>query len=179
MDVLNLSMSFQTFLLLAQCLYRGYDFIIEYLPAGLGVGSMSRAKQSSKRKRRAQVVPMLGVAGLSLSLASGASAIGGAPTDLPTRNTAVSHPTTLCEEEISEVSLATFYIFDKENARTLMPRARLAEGGGCGCGCAGCAGCATGTVFGTSTFGSNINPPYYSITPAHKYARARRRVKTP
>ncbi len=54
---------------------------------------MSLAKQSSKRKRRTQVVPMLGVAGLSLSLASGASAIGGAPTDLPTRNTAVSHPT--------------------------------------------------------------------------------------
>ncbi len=144
---------------------------------------MSRAKQSSKRKRRTQVVPMLGVAGLSLSLASGASAIGGAPTDLPTRNTAVSHPTTLCEEEISEVSLATFYIFDKENAQTLMPRARLAGGGCCGggggYGCAGCAGCATGTVFGTSTLGSNINPPSYSITPAHKYARARRRVKTP
>ena len=140
---------------------------------------MSRAKQSSKRTRRTQVVPMLGVAGLSLSLASGASAIGGAPTDLPTRNTAVSHPTTLCEEEISEVSLATFYIFDKENARTLMPRARLAEGGGCGCGCAGCAGCATGTAFGTSTLGSNINPPYYSITPAHKYAPVRRRVKNP
>ena len=125
---------------------------------------------------------MLGVAGLTLSLASGAFAIGGAPTDLPTRKTAVSHPTTLCEEEISEVSLATFYIFDKENARTLIPRARLAAGGGCGCGgcgCAGCAGCATGTVLGTSTLGSNINPPYYSITPAHKYTRARRRVKTP
>ncbi len=141
---------------------------------------MSLAKQSSKRKRRTQVVPMLGVAGLSLSLASGASAIGGAPTDLPTRNTAVSHPTTLCEEEISEVSLATFYIFDKENARTLMPRARLAGGGCCGGGGGyGCAGCATGAVLGTSTLGSNINPPHYSITPAHKYTRARRRVKTP
>ncbi len=138
---------------------------------------MSLAKQSSKRKRRTQVVPMLGVAGLSLSLASGASAIGGAPTDLPTRKTAVSHPTTLCEEEISEVSLATFYIFDKENARTFRSRARLAAGGGCGC--AGCAGCATGTASGTSTFGSNINPPYYSITPAHKYAPTRKRRKSP
>ncbi len=142
---------------------------------------MSRANKTSKRNRRTQVVPILGAAGLSLSLASGAFAIGGAPTDLPTRNTAVSHPTTLCEEEISEVSLATFYIFDKENARTLIPRARLAAGGGCGCGGCGCAcaGCATGTVLGTSTLGSNINPPHYSITPAHKYTRARRRVKTP
>src|SRR5208282_911359 len=152
------------------------------LPAGLGIFSMSHAKQASKRKRRTQVVPILGVAGLSLSLASGASAIGRPAADIATRNTAASHQTALCEEEVSEVSLATFYIFDKENARTLMPRAQLAAGGGCGCGgcgCAGCAGCATGTVFGTSTLGSNINPPYYSITPAHKYARARRRVKTP
>ena len=102
--------------------------------------------------------------------------------DMPMRNTAVSHQTTMCEEEISDVSLATFYIFDKEDARTLRTRARLAAGGGCGCGCggcAGCAGCATGTASETSTLGSNINPPYYSITPAHKYARVRKRRKRP
>ncbi len=123
---------------------------------------------------------MLGAAGLSLSLASGASAIGGPAADIATRNTATSHQTALCEEEISEVSLATFYIFDKENARTFRSRARLAAGGGCGCGgCAGCAGCATGTVSGTPTLGSNINPPYYSITPAHKYTRAGKRRKSP
>ena len=37
---------------------------------------MSHTKQSSKRRRRRTAVPMLGAAGLSLSLASGAS---GAP----------------------------------------------------------------------------------------------------
>ena len=143
---------------------------------------MSHAKQASKRKRGTQVVPILGAAGLSLSLASGAAAIGRPAPDVAARNTTARDQTALCEEEISEVGLATFYIFDKENARILMPRARLAAGGGCGCGgcgCAGCAGCATGTAFGTSTLGSNINPPYYSITPAHKYARVRRRVKNP
>jgi hypothetical protein len=122
---------------------------------------------------------MLGAAGLSFSLASGASAIGGPAADMPMRNTAASHQTTMCEEEISDVSLATFYIFDKEDARTLRARARLAAGGGCGCGCAGCAGYATGTASETSTLGSNINPPYYSITPAQKYARARKRRKSP
>ena len=80
----NSSMSFQTFLLLAQCIFHRYDFItlVEYLPAGLGVDSLSHAKQASKRNRRTQVVPMLGVAGLSLSLASGASAIGGPAADI-------------------------------------------------------------------------------------------------
>jgi hypothetical protein len=42
------------------------------------------------------------------------------PADMPTaRNTAFNHEITLGEEEISDVSLATFYVFDKENAGTL------------------------------------------------------------
>ena len=77
---------------------------------------MSRAKQASKRKSRACAVPLLGAAGLSLSLASGASAATGVPaTDMPTQNTAASHEITFGEEEIADVSLATFYVFDKEN----------------------------------------------------------------
>jgi hypothetical protein len=39
--------------------------------------------------------------------------------DVPARNTPVSHEFILAEEEISDVSLATFYVFDKENAGTL------------------------------------------------------------
>jgi hypothetical protein len=35
---------------------------------------MARLKQASKRNRRSKAVPVLGAAGLSLSLASGASA---------------------------------------------------------------------------------------------------------
>src|SRR6478752_2325610 len=101
---------------------------------------MSRAKQVSKRKSRACAVPLLGAAGLSLSLASGAPAsTGGPPTGIPTQNTGVSHEITFGEEEISDVSLATFYVFDKENPRTFSPGIRLAGHGG-GHGHGGCGG---------------------------------------
>ena len=77
---------------------------------------MSHSKQASKRKRRACAVPLLGAAGLSLSLASGASAATEVPAaDMPTQNTPASHEITFGEEEIADVSLATFYVFDKEN----------------------------------------------------------------
>jgi hypothetical protein len=96
---------------------------------------MSHAKQVSKRKSRACAVPLLGAAGLSLSLASGAPAATVGP---------AAHEVTLGEEEISDVSLATFYVFDKENPRT--PGLQLARHGGCGgCGChRGCGGCHRG-----------------------------------
>ena len=71
---------------------------------------MSQPKQASKQKRRACAVPLLGAAGLSLSLASGASAV--------TPSIGVTHEITPGEEEISDVSLATFYVFDKENPGT-------------------------------------------------------------
>jgi hypothetical protein len=73
---------------------------------------MSHAKQYSKRRRRSKAVPLLGAAGLSLSLASGASATTTADStaDPLTRNTGVSHEITLSEEEISDVTLATFYV---------------------------------------------------------------------
>src|ERR1700741_4703516 len=113
---------------------------------------MSRAKQVSTRKRRSKAMPVLGAAGL-LALASGASAK--APADTWTSNTGMSRQVLLGEEEISDVSLATFYVFDKENAGSLKPGVQLARGGcgggGCGCGhgcggggCRGCGGCARG-----------------------------------
>jgi hypothetical protein len=72
---------------------------------------MSHAKQVST-KRSINAVPVLSAAGLSLSLASGASAAIGRPAaDTPTPKTGISHEITLCEEEISDVSLATFYVF--------------------------------------------------------------------
>src|SRR6478672_7749070 len=99
---------------------------------------MLHAKQaSSKRKRSINAVPVLSAAvGLSLSLASGASAAIGRPAaDALTPKTGMSHEITLCEEEISDVSLATFYIFDNERAGTSRRGARLAQGcGGCGIG---------------------------------------------
>ena len=93
---------------------------------------MSHRKQPSKRK----LAPALGAAGLSLSLAGGvSSAASAAPTaDIQTQNTKLSHEITLYEEEISDVSLGTFYVFDNERAGTSRRGARLAQGGGCGCG---------------------------------------------
>ena len=102
-------------------------------------------KQGSKRKQRSKALPVLGAAGLSLSLASSASAFPSVPTaDLQTKNTADDHSLTLNEEEIADVSLATFYVFEKEGDGT-SPLVQLVGHGGCGgchgCGCHGCHGC--------------------------------------
>jgi hypothetical protein len=100
---------------------------------------MPRAKQASKRKAGTKAVPVLGAAGLSLSLAGGASAGASGPAaEVTLKNTTQLHEITLAEEEISDVSLATFYVFDKENTGALESGIRLARGGGGGCG--GCRG---------------------------------------
>ena len=115
---------------------------------------MSQGKRNSKRKDRTKAVTVLGVAG-ALSLAGGASgAAVGPPNDTLTANMAV----TLYEEEISDVSLSTFYVFDHENAGPRRPglqltqtRSRRPRQGSEGCAgddCAGggptcCASCAT------------------------------------
>src|SRR6266403_988211 len=102
---------------------------------------MPRAKQASKRKRVTKAVPVLGAAGLTFSLVGGASAAVTPTTDAPrTPNIAPGHEFSLTEEEISDVSLATFYVFDKENTGSL--RGFVQEARGCGCrGCGGCRGC--------------------------------------
>jgi hypothetical protein len=102
-------------------------------------------KQGSKRKQRSKALPVLGAAGLSLSLAGSASAFPSAPAaDLQTKNTTDDHSLTLTEEEIADVSLATFYVFEKEGDGT-SPLVQLVGHGGCGgchgCGCHGCHGC--------------------------------------
>ncbi len=131
---------------------------------------MSHAKQASKRRHMRKAIPVLGAAGLSLSLASGASAaIGGPAVDMPPQNTGVSHEITLVEEEVSDVSFATFYVFDKQNAGTFRPRVRFGMGGG-GCGDW------TGTNYATPTPASDANTPHQSIKPAHKYAHALKRT---
>ena len=111
---------------------------------------MRNAKHAPKRKRGAKAVPVLGAAGL-LSLAGGASAAtGGAQvTDLPTQKTAPNHEIILGEEELSDVSLSTFYVFDKESAKSQLGDKVAWRGcGGCrcggGCGWRGCAGCRCG-----------------------------------
>jgi hypothetical protein len=118
---------------------------------------MSRAKQAPKRKRRSKLVPVLGAAGLSLLLAGGASAATGAlVADALTHNGVVSHEITLGEEEIADVSLATFYVFDKEDAGPSRQGVRLA------------CGCWTGTYY---TSGNDAYPPPpRPVRPAHAHA---------
>jgi hypothetical protein len=75
---------------------------------------MSHARRASKRRGRAKAVTVFGVAG-ALSLVGGASEPAvGAVGAIPTENTAPV--ITFGEEEISDVSLTTFYVFDNENA---------------------------------------------------------------
>jgi len=112
---------------------------------------MARAKHTSKRRRRSKALPVLGAAGL-LSLAGGAYAATEPAADLPLQGIASGHEIILGEEEISDVSLGTFYVFDKENASTPQLGEKLAYRGGCGrggargCGGRGCGarGCARG-----------------------------------
>jgi len=108
---------------------------------------MPGVKQASKRKRVTKAVPALGAVGLTFSLVGGASASVVPTADTPqTPNMAPGHEITLGEEEIYDVSLATFYVFDKENTGTLRGLVHEARGcGGCGCrGCGGCRGCRVG-----------------------------------
>src|SRR5262249_50654612 len=100
---------------------------------------MARTKQVSKRKRRRVGLPALG-AGMALMMAGGAAA--NAPTaNVPSlQDTSLRPAITLDEEEIADVSLGTFYVFDKENESQLGQGIRLAARGGGGCGrCGGCA----------------------------------------
>ena len=73
---------------------------------------MSRVKQASKRKAQTKAVTVLGVAG-ALSLRGGASGAVGPAGDTQAQNTPPP-VITLDEEEISDVSLSTFYVFDHE-----------------------------------------------------------------
>lgn len=137
---------------------------------------MSQDKAASKRRRR-RAVPVLGAAGLSLTLASGASAAVTQPTaDMTGRHAPVTQEITLAEEEISGVSLATFHVFDKENAAKPQrgPRYAMAAGG---CGCGACGGCWTGTYYTSPVFGNGgYDPPPRPVRPAHKYARPAKRM---
>jgi hypothetical protein len=103
--------------------------------------NMPRVKQASKKKRVTNALPALGAAGLTFSLVGGASAAVAPVNDQPqTSNYSPSHQITLGEEEIADVSLATFYVFDKESSAAA--KHGVQEARGCGCrGCGGCRGC--------------------------------------
>ena len=99
---------------------------------------MRRVKQASRKKRttKAAAVTVLGAAGLGLSLFGSASGSTTPAADIPqSDNTSPNHSFVLGEEEMQDVSLATFHLFDRENVGSAI---QLARGCGCGRGCGGC-----------------------------------------
>ena len=104
---------------------------------------MPLKKRASKRKRVTKAAAWaLGAAGLTFGLAGGASASTAPTADVPQKLTP-TQTITLSEEEIADVSLATFHLFDKENNGSALEQ--MAWGCRCGgCGCRGCGGCGCG-----------------------------------
>ena len=115
--------------------------------------TMPRVKQASKQKRttKAAAVKVLG-AGLGLSLVGSASASTMPTAGIPqSDNTSPNQRFVLGEEEMVDVSLATFHLFDRENVGSGVQLARGCGGcGGCrgGGGCGGCRGCGGGGFVG-------------------------------
>jgi hypothetical protein len=112
---------------------------------------MPQVKQASKHKRVTKAaIPALGAAGLTLSLVGSASASGVPTADVPQMtHFAPNQAITLGEEEMADVSLATFHLFDKEKVGGEVQVAYRGCHGcrgcrGCGvrgCRCGGCGGC--------------------------------------
>jgi hypothetical protein len=98
-------------------------------------------------------MPALG-AGLSLTLASEATLAATAPAlDAMTRKAGVNHEIILREEEICDVSLATFYVFDKEEAGAVRAGARLMKVTGC---------CEFACLAGQAAQSNTYSPQVYS-----------------
>jgi hypothetical protein len=114
---------------------------------------MAQVKRASRGKRPSKAVSVMGIAGMSW-----AASTGGSPAEMPSaslaaptvgsmaiwQNTASFQVPSLDDEEISDVSLATFHLFDKEDLANSQSGVQLAAfRGGCGCGhgCGGCRGC--------------------------------------
>ena len=113
---------------------------------------MPRVKQASKQKRttKAAAVTVLGATGLGFSLLGSAPASTMPAADIAqSDNTSPNQRFVLSEEEMADVSLATFYLFDKENVGSGVQLA--ARGCGRGCAVRGCAvrSCAVGCAAGS------------------------------
>jgi hypothetical protein len=67
----------------------------------------------TKQKHLKQAVPVAGVVGVSMALAGSAAATGAAGPATDVRDTARAPEITFSEEEIADVRLGTFFVFDK------------------------------------------------------------------
>ena len=102
------------------------------LVGGCGLKAGRAVKRASRRKHQNKSIPALGAAGLSLTLVSEASLAAAAPAlDTMTRKAGVNHEVILGEDEIFDVSLATFCVFDKEGTGALRAGGRLLKVTGC------------------------------------------------
>jgi hypothetical protein len=129
---------------------------------------MSQAK-IILRKHPRKGLPLLGAAGLSLSLGGGASAtIGVTTADIATCSTALNHEQTLREEEIADISLSTFHIFDRESTPRL--RGRIVAGA---CVAGAC------VAYGPATNGGGSGPPPPSRKPTQPYVHTLKRPQVP
>jgi hypothetical protein len=104
--------------------------------------AMTRAKQVSKRKHSMKALPAWGAAGMSLAMVGGASATGVAPAEKGSSQ-AMLPVITLGEEELSDVSLSKFFVFDRESTASSRLGLQYAQRG-----CRGCRGCAVGRCGG-------------------------------
>jgi hypothetical protein len=75
------------------------------------------------RKRRTKTAPVLGAAGLTFSLVAGTPAAVGSVTPPPTISALVGQPR-MEEEQIPEVSLATFHVPDEDSVGPQLPTTR-------------------------------------------------------
>ena len=126
----------------------------------------------AKRKHRRKAVPVLGAAGLSLSLGGGApAAIGVTTADIPTCSVTANHEQTLREEEVTDITLSTFHIFDRASTPRL--RARFA-------GCGACGACGSGFYSNPPAYNgpvSGVSPP--ARKPTHPYVQTLKRPQVP
>ena len=124
---------------------------------------MAQARQGPKKKASKAALHVWGAAGLSLAMAGSASAnapaVNGRSPDSGKR-------IVLSEEEIADVNLGTFYVFDRE--REASPGLRLA--GGCHAGgCHGCGGCGCPLMGGC--YQQDPHPPHPPHPPKNRPSR--------
>jgi hypothetical protein len=102
---------------------------------------MSQTKHVGKRKRsKSAALSVMGVAGMSL-VATTAATTTESVAGMPTPVAAPNHAFALSEEEISDVTLATFNVFDKDKVagdRSLLTLVQRCGGCRCGGRCGGC-----------------------------------------
>jgi hypothetical protein len=113
---------------------------------------MGRMKQAAREygTTKAAAATVLGAAGLGLSLVGNASASTPPAADIgQSDNNWSGHRFALGDEEMADVSLATFHLFDQEHGTAGFEQvAWVGRCGGCrgcggwrGCRCGGCRGC--------------------------------------